>query len=914
MTVLNTLPNCVKLPKFKCFVTQKTIELNKRWIFSSTGEWPKHLEKEDLHTIEQNWKSKVPQLVKDAESKLDKSAKSTYVLSMFPYPSGQLHMGHVRVYAISDAMAHYHRMMKTKVIHPMGWDAFGLPAENAAIERNIQPQKWTKTNIANMKSQLEDLCCLFDWDRELATCDPGYYKWTQYLFLQMYKEGLVYQKEAMVNWDPVDQTVLANEQVDEKGRSWRSGALVEQKLLKQWFIRTTNFSKDLYEGLDDPSLQNWQDIIQIQKHWIGQCNGTNVNFELGNADSLTVWTDQPQYLNNVAFIGLPMDHMLNRPELVLKQTDRFNQLKIEAVNPFSDKKIPILVHTDSSIEDPYLGIPQLSDDHKLITKEADIKYSSEVEDLGNQDQVMEKLREKGIGGYWCSQKLKDWLISRQRYWGTPIPIIHCPSCGPVPVPESDLPVQLPELETLSVKGKSPLLQAEDWINTTCPCSKRVPAKRETDTMDTFVDSSWYFARYLDPNNDQKPLSQEAAQNLPVDLYIGGKEHATLHMYFARFFTHFMYKIGLSPVKEPFQSLLVQGMVKGKSYRVKGTTKYLYPQEVDTSVKPPVERKTGDIVVEEWEKMSKSKYNGVDPSDILKEFASDTTKLLILSDVSPQSDRKWNPQDSYVRIENMQRKIWKLVYQVLEFQKKSDVPTLSKEDFQSQEAKCWDARNYYVRGANHAYRETKNFAMVQARVQGMLGDLWSVHGRVKKDSSEFHRALGTAIVLLAPMAPHFCAELWNGLSQALRDKNTDLTGFDWTQSVFHQSWPELDSNYNLKIAINRNGKWISEIPIALWKFKTLEAEEAYNIAYCDDKVQELVLSQEFNQYFSKSEDFEAVIDFRVKEPVLTDEEKKRLKEEAKEAKRLRKAKREAKKAKIEADIAAKQARMNNKDHS
>ena len=913
MTVLNIIPKSARLPSLQCLMPKYAIALNKRWIFSSTGVWPKFLEKEDLHVIEQNWKAKVPQLVKNAESQLDNSAKSTYVLSMFPYPSGQLHMGHVRVYAISDAMAHYHRMMKRKVIHPMGWDAFGLPAENAAIERNIQPQKWTKSNIANMKAQLEDLRCLFDWDREFSTCDPSYYKWTQYLFLQMYKEGLVYQKEAMVNWDPIDQTVLANEQVDDKGRSWRSGALVEQKLLKQWFIRTTNYSKDLYDGLDDPSLQNWQDIVQIQKHWIGQCNGTNVDFVLDNCDdALTIWTDQPQYLNNVVYIGLPMDHMLNRSELVEKQiNDKFNVLNIQAVHPLTNQKIPILVHRDSSIDDPYLGLPQVFDTHKLVAKETNIEYSNELQEM-EQDQVMKQLRDKNLGGYWTSQKLKDWLISRQRYWGTPIPIIHCPNCGPVPVPESDLPVELPELETLSVKGKSPLLQAEDWINTTCPCPRGVPAKRETDTMDTFVDSSWYFARYLDPKNDKEPLSQEAAKDLPVDLYIGGKEHATLHMYFARFFTHFMHKIGLSPVKEPFQSLLVQGMVKGKSYRVKGTTKYLYPHEVDTSVKPPIEVKTGNIVVEEWEKMSKSKYNGVDPSDILKEFGSDTTKLLILSDVSPQSDRKWNPKDSYVRIENMQRKLWKLVHQVLEFQK-TDMSKieLSKEDFKSQEAKCWDARNYYLRGANHAYRETKNFAMVQARVQGLLGDLWTVHGLVKRDSPEFHRALGTAIVLLTPMAPHFCAELWNGLAQALASKDSDQD-LDWSQSVFHQTWPELDSNYNLKIVINRNGKSISEVPIALWKFKTLEAEEAYNIAYCDEKVQELVLSSEFQQKFSKLEDFEAVIDFSVKEAPLSAEEKQRLKDEAKEAKKLKKAKREAKKAKIEADLAAKKAR--NKDQS
>ena len=472
-------------------------------------------------------------------------------------------------------------MMKTKVIHPMGWDAFGLPAENAAIERNIQPAKWTRQNIESMKSQLHDMACLFDWDREFATCDPSYYKWTQYLFIQMHKAGLAYQKDAIVNWDPVDQTVLADEQVDDQGRSWRSGALVEKRPLRQWFLKTTNFSKDLYDGLSDPTLENWKDIFEIQKNWIGECNGTNVDFQIESMkDSLiTIWTDKPQHLPGVAFIGLAPGHILDRKDIVLTKKNGITIMKIYAINPFTNVRIPIII-SDDFTED-FLGIPEVIEGHEKFANDSNIVYKpmslndkkeflfgdfKGLDETSAQEKAMEKLREMKIGGYWTSSRLKDWLISRQRYWGTPIPIIHCPNCGPVPVPEKDLPVELPILDSLSVKGKSPLLQAEDWINTTCPCSRKVPAKRETDTMDTFVDSSWYFARYLDPHNEKVPIGKEAAKNMPVDLYIGGKEHATLHMYFARFFTHFMHSIGLLPIKEPFQSLLVQGMVKGKSYR------------------------------------------------------------------------------------------------------------------------------------------------------------------------------------------------------------------------------------------------------------------------------------------------------------------------------------------------------------
>ena len=555
-----------QIPLFKHCALQCTKNGIRR-IFSVTGTWPKHLENEHLHAIEEKWKDVVPNEVKKAQATLSEPVRTRYVLSMFPYPSGQLHMGHVRVYAISDAMAHYHRFMKHKVIHPMGWDAFGLPAENAAIERQIQPQVWTETNIASMKEQLQSLCCLFDWEREIATCDPNYYRWTQWFFLQMLKHGLAYQKNAMVNWDPVDQTVLADEQVDEAGRSWRSGALVERKPLKQWFLRTTRFSKDLYEGLDDPSLQNWQEVIKLQKHWIGECNGIRVDFKLTNGeDFVTAWTDKPELLEQATFVGLSPGHILDRKDLQLKRVRSENHdvttLNVCAVNPLNGLPIPILVLNNSNANAPEAELWYANSDPTAKEIAILCNVCNDVKDARplSTEEVTRRLVELNAGGFWCSSKLNDWLISRQRYWGTPIPIVHCPTCGAVPVKESDLPVVLPVLNQLSAKGVSPLVCAKDWLNTPCP-SCGSPAKRETDTMDTFVDSSWYFARYLDPKNTEEAFSKKASEHLPVDLYIGGKEHAIMHMYFARFFTHFMHYIDLSPTKEPFQNLLVQGMVK-----------------------------------------------------------------------------------------------------------------------------------------------------------------------------------------------------------------------------------------------------------------------------------------------------------------------------------------------------------------
>lgn len=578
--------------------------------------------------MESHWRDKLT----CNEFKPGPGKEKFYVLSMFPYPSGHLHMGHVRVYSISDSMARFHRMTGKNVLHPMGWDAFGLPAENAAIQRNIPADVWTRENIKHMKEQLQSLGCSFDWTRELSTCYPDYFKWTQDLFIKLFDNGLAYQKEAMVNWDPVDKTVLAEEQVDANGRSWRSGAKVEKKLLKQWFIRTTKFSKPLYDGLSQLNADDWKDIIKVQKHWIGECNGFTFDMKVSGMNPqikiLTVWTETPEYLLDDCFIGVRNSHILNNSS----NSDYLSELTV--VNPFTRTKIPVIV-TDNldypmgrsgSLNEVYLGIPG----YRKSDLEVAAKFKLPINSLGrkvnksDRESVLKQAQDLKIGGYAVSSKLQDWLISRQRHWGTPIPIIHCSNCGAVP--DRNIPVVMDK----------PLV-------TNCPkCGRE--AHRETDTMDTFVDSSWYFLRYLDPQNNREMFDKNLAHEImPVDLYIGGKEHAELHLYYARFINHFLHSLKLVPEKEPFQRLLTQGMVMGRSFRVKDTGKYISEEEVkivDLKKNKGIEIATGKSVVIQWEKMSKSKQNGVDPAKIINEYGCDTTRLFILGNVAPMSHRNW----------------------------------------------------------------------------------------------------------------------------------------------------------------------------------------------------------------------------------------------------------------------------------
>ncbi|KAL0901567.1 hypothetical protein ABMA27_006791 [Loxostege sticticalis] len=603
---------------------------------NSLGLWHLDINTEIKLKIEDHWSQDVV-----STPKL-KDVDTYYVLPMFPYPSGNLHMGHVRVYSISDTIARFYKLSGKNVIHPIGWDAFGLPAENAAIERNILPHQWTQTNIDSMKQQLKNLSYNFDWNRELSTCDPKYYKWTQYIFLKLFEKGLAYQCKAKVNWDPVDKTVLADEQVDEFGCSWRSGAKVESKVLTQWFIKTTKFAQKLYDGLQSESLEDWKDIINLQRHWIGECNGVIVTFQmkLGNEyKSLDIWTSDPYKFIHGEFIAISKSN-------ILLHGLKLDNSNLKCLNPLTNMEIPVYVTDNVNFapeRDVYLASPATDDEDYKLARELgiyvnkrDIILDKEKE---NQDAI-DLAQRKCVGGHYVSSKLKDWLISRQRYWGTPIPIIHCRECGPVPVPYEDLPVELPLVEAVE-PGVQTLANIHDWVNCKCPkCGSN--ATRETDTMDTFVDSSWYYYRFLDPNNNEKPFDKNhLSGKTPVNVYVGGKEHAVLHLYYARFMSYFLHSLGWTPSEEPFKKLVVQGMVMGQSYKVKSSGKYLHPNDVEKVGKAYKEKNTGEAVLVQWEKMSKSKYNGENPERLLSSYGSDTTKLLMLADVPPETSRRWS---------------------------------------------------------------------------------------------------------------------------------------------------------------------------------------------------------------------------------------------------------------------------------
>lgn len=544
-----------------------------------------------------------------------------------------------------------------QVLHPIGWDAFGLPAENAAIERNIPPAEWTKQNIEHMRKQLDQLGCSFDWSRELTTCDPNYYKWTQWIFLQMFKDGFAYQKEAIVNWDPVDQTVLANEQIDANGCSWRSGAKVEKKFLKQWFIRSTKFAKHLYDGLDDPMLEDWQEIKKIQRNWIGQPNGYSFALELYHVNdnssatqlkNITIWTEKPEEMKNPGFIAIKSTHALNTGN------KEFQLLDVTAKNPFNEgSTIPIIVCNDIEYQpscDTYLGMPSMNDGDKVIADKLWLKCDTTEPSLKQRESVIKTAKSKNIGGYLVSQRLQDWLVSRQRYWGTPIPIVHCSKCGSVPVPESMLPITLPDVTTDETGKPIPLAKRGDWLKTDCPKCKSTNATRESDTMDTFFDSSWYYLRYLNPNDNNKIFDKSLAKKvMPVDLYIGGLEHAVLHLYIARFVMQYLHSQKLVPMGEPFKRLLVQGMVNGRTYVAKDGR---FLQANDVSVLNEKQDRaeeidTGMPVRMQWKKMSKSKKNGVDPLELFAEHSVDTIRLIVLSNAAPRSPINWCSSSEYI---------------------------------------------------------------------------------------------------------------------------------------------------------------------------------------------------------------------------------------------------------------------------
>ncbi|XP_035779650.1 probable leucine--tRNA ligase, mitochondrial [Anopheles albimanus] len=791
--------------------------------------------------IEERWQSKL------GDSRFDPTATDKpkrYVLAMFPYPSGNLHMGHVRVYTISDAMARFYRLNGANVLHPMGWDAFGLPAENAAIQRRIPADTWTQRNIAEMRKQLEMLAFSFDWEREFATCDASYYQWTQQLFLMLFKDGLAYQRESQVNWDPVDQTVLADEQVDDNGCSWRSGAKVEKKVLRQWFIKTTRFAKPLLEGLSDPSLEDWKDIIKLQRHWIGECEGYAFELPLVNdtkGASISIWTREPSDLRNALFIALHPSNLLNTS----KGIDCV--LEVECENPFTGRRLPVIVTEQVPFAegcDTYLAVD--SEENRKIAqaiglKKIDLNGNDNGNELSN-DEILQKAVSARIGGHAVSSKLRDWLISRQRFWGTPIPIIHCPSCGPVAVPEQDLPVRLPT-DSVGV----PLAQNTEWLRVDCPSCKRTDCQRESDTMDTFVDSSWYFLRFADPHNRKAMFDRSAAHHLmPVDLYVGGKEHAVLHLYYARFVAHYLHSKGLLPSAEPFKRLLVQGMVMGRSYRVVSNGKYIPAAEaeiVDEKNNKAIERATGEPVTLLWEKMSKSKLNGVDPLEVLREHGCDTLRLILLADVAPTSHRNWS-EATFPGILNWQKRIWMTMYDFHEIRSKlvaGEGPP-STEEYRQHEHQLWDARNYFTAGATFNYRHSHQLSVGISKMQGLTNAIRRVPPEVIAFSRQYELALAAQIVMLAPMAPHFAVELWQQFltvpNRVTQDTENDAV-IRWNGGVFDQRWPEIDQDFPLDLTFKINGAECCILKIPAKRFNLLTHQESLDIALKQEPILKLI---------------------------------------------------------------------------
>ena len=774
--------------------------------------------------IEQKWQQ---QWVKQG---LDKTPENSdkpkfYALSMFPYPSGNLHMGHVRNYVITDVIARLKRLQGYRVLHPMGWDAFGLPAENAAIDRNIPPADWTKQNIAQMRQQLQTLGLSIDWDREVATCFPDYYKWTQWLFLQFYQSGLAYQKEAAVNWDPIDQTVLANEQVDSEGYSWRSGAKVERKLLRQWFLKITDYAEQLLTDLD--KLSGWPDRVKLmQENWIGKSVGAYLEFPVKDSDEkIAVFTTRPDTVYGVTYVVLAPEHPLTQKVTVAQQkaaVDAFieevsNESEIErtaedkpkrgiltggtVINPFNGEEIPILIAdyvlyeygtgavmgvpahdtrdfkfaTEKQLPIKVVIVPENSEDNNPTLTEAYTEPGIMVnsgdfdgmQSTEGKTAIIDYAEKQGYGKARIQYRLRDWLISRQRYWGCPIPVVHCPSCGLVPVPDEELPVKLPENVEFTGRGASPLAKMDDWINVPCPnCSE--PAKRETDTMDTFIDSSWYYLRYTDAINDQEAFKLEKANDwMNVDQYVGGIEHAILHLLYSRFFTKVLRDRGLVNVDEPFNRLLTQGMVQAMAYKNPKTGKYIPVDKVNPE--SPKDPDTGDDLEVFYEKMSKSKYNGVDPKTVLGKYGADTARMFILFKAPPEKDLEWDDADVEGQFRFLNR-VWRLVNGYAEKQPE----VISNKELSKEEKGLRRAIHTAIKEISEDLEGDYQFNTAVSelmKLSNTLNDAKSINSGV------YQEGIGTLLILLAPFAPHIAEELWHNLGHE--------------NSIHLQTWPEVD---------------------------------------------------------------------------------------------------------------------------
>ena len=769
-----------------------------------------------------------------------------YVLEMFPYPSGRIHMGHVRNYTLGDVVARYRRATGYNVLHPMGWDAFGLPAENAAMERGVHPGKWTVENIAAMRVQLRSMGLSYDWSRELATCTPDYYRHEQQMFLNFLEKGLAYRKESWVNWDPVENTVLANEQVVD-GCGWRSGAPVERRLLSQWFLKITDFAEDLLQSIE--GLDRWPDRVRLMQHnWIGKSVGARIEFALttpapNNDRHIEVFTTRPDTLYGASFIAIAANHPLS---LALAENDSKAAEFIaecaklgtsEAAVETAEKKgydtgltvkhpviegqvLPVHIaifvlmdygtgaifgsaahdQRDLDFANKY-GLPVLPVVLPPDTNPQDFQITTEAYtgpgtlfnsgswdgldiDAGI-DTAIATLEKQKSGTRETTYRLRDWGVSRQRYWGCPIPIIYCNDCGAVPVPSADLPVELPEDVDFEQAG-NPLGNHPTWKHTTCPkCSKA--AIREQDTFDTFFESSWYFLRYADPNHENGFSAEAAAYWMPVDQYIGGVEHAVLHLLYSRFFTRALSAVGYLELKEPFAGLMTQGMVCHQTFKSEDG-KWLFPTDVVKTEEGWREEKSGaPVTAGRIEKMSKSKRNVVDPEVIIETYGADTARLFMLSDSPPERDMEWTEAG----VDGASRFL-KRVYRMA-----GDISAAPSDLPQPTEGPALDLVKITHKSILALSKDIEDFRFNRAVAQ--LHTLTNAIGDLKDASPEAdaarHFAISTLTQLLAPLAPHVAEEMWSMLGH--------------TTLLASQPWPQADETMaaenSVEIGIQVNGK-------------------------------------------------------------------------------------------------------------
>ena len=774
--------------------------------------------------IEKKWQKKWEEN-KSFSAIKDDNKEKYYVLEMFPYPSGNLHMGHVRNYSIGDVVARFKKMNGYNVLHPMGWDSFGLPAENAAIKRNIHPNEWTWSNIDNMRRQLKELGMGYDWDREVATCHPDYYKWTQWMFLQLYKNGLAYKKKSYVNWCPSCSTVLANEQVV-NGACERCSSTVAKKDLEQWFFKITKYAQRLLDDID--KLKGWPDKVKtMQQNWIGRSEGVEVDFKVDGFDkSVRIYTTRPDTIFGVTYMVIAPEHSLVK-ELIkgteqekvctefiekmqfLNEIDRTStDVEKEGVftgryviNPLNGDKVPLYL-ANYVLADYGTGVVMAVPAHDQRDFEFSKKYNlpikvviqPEGEELNAQemtqayedvgylvnsgqfdgvksdeaiDKIIDYIEEKSFGERKINFKLRDWLISRQRFWGAPIPIIYCDDCGIVPVPDEDLPVILPVDVKFTGVGESPLSSNEEFLKAKCPkCGKE--GRREVDTMDTFVCSSWYFLRYCDPCNDKLPFDKESVDYwMPVDQYIGGVEHAILHLLYSRFFMKALYNMGYVTCDEPFKNLLTQGMV-----------------------------------LKDGAKMSKSLGNVVSPEEIVEKFGADTARLFILFASPPEKDLEWSDQGVEGCYKFINR-VWRIVNHFINVVK-GDYK-VNPAEFTKEDKDLWFVINNSVKRVTGDVGNRFNFNTAISAIMELVNAFYNYSDKVsdeKKNNGIIKAGIEKMILMLAPFIPHAAEELWHSIGKE--------------GSVHEEKWPEYDESALVKdeieIVVQINGKVRDKIVI------------------------------------------------------------------------------------------------------